>query len=75
MGLVTADEWWCPEHGGYAAEKTWMRLRRAGWQGRRPDTVTELLAGVDELRQPAEILIEKDGKYLRVGKVRYAERT
>jgi DNA repair protein RadD len=75
VGLVAADEWWCPEHGGYAAEKTWLRLRKAGWMGRRPDTVTDLLAGVDELRRPVEILIEKDGKYLRIAKFRYADIT
>ena len=75
LGLSTADEWWCPEHGGYASEKTWLRLKAAGWAGKRPNTVTELLAAVAELRVPSEAKVEQDGKYTRLKGFRYGEET
>ena len=70
--LTSATEWWCPEHGGYATGKTWACLQRAGMRAPRPETTSELLARLDELRQPAEIMITKEGKYTRVARVRYA---
>ncbi len=70
-GLEWVSEWWCPEHGGYAAEKTWARLRAGGWSGPRPGTVTELLAGVDSLRVPAALQLTRSGKYLEIKKYRY----
>ena len=68
-GLRSYSDWWMPEHGGRATQKTAIKLRALGV--RCPATTTELLAmaRANEIPSPSSISIKQDGKYERVEKV------
>jgi DNA repair protein RadD len=66
------SEWVCFEHSGYARQKAvaWWQT----WAGTPPpDKTGEALARIGELERPAEAVIERDGKYHRIKKLRKAK--
>lgn len=65
-------EWICPEHGGFARTKFEKWWREHGGMGPPPATVAETLERQTELRYVAAIVVEKDGKFDRVARVRLA---
>lgn len=67
---VQFSEWICFEHTGYARQKAvvWWRIR-AGTE--TPATVDSALNRVEELREPVEISVVKDGKYDRIVSYRF----
>ena len=68
-GWRVYKDWWMPEHGGRATQRTAIKLRALGV--RCPATATELLAmaRANEIPTPSFITIKQDGKYERVEKV------
>ena len=69
FGLRTYSDWWMPEHGGRATQRTAIKLRALGV--RCPATTSELLAmaHANKIPVPSSITIKQDGKYERVEKV------
>lgn len=62
----TVKEWVCLEHKGFAGEKAsvwWYRMKGAMPS---PRTIEEALKRLDELTEPGEIQVRKEGKYERV---------
>jgi len=70
-GLSTANEWLCPEHGGYATEKYMDRLIQMKC-GHAPQTAAEALAKSRDWPMPVEITVKQDGDFLNVVEVRFA---
>lgn len=71
VGLRVVSEWVCLEHSGFARQKAvrWWQE----WAGTPPpNTVEDALARVDELRRPSEAVLERDGKYHRIKRLRVA---
>lgn len=66
LGLLTQNEWLCPEHPGYAGAKAQRYWSQHGGQRPFPRTVAEFLDRADELRTTAEIQLKPDGKYQQV---------
>lgn len=63
-GFAEHSEWWCFEHGGYAAEKARHLWRAASTSSAQPPkTVDEALARTSELLLPVEISVKRNGKY------------
>ena len=69
-GLRVYNDWWMPEHGGRATQRTAIKLRELGV--RCPATTAELLAMAqdNEIPIPTFIFIKRDGIYERVEDVR-----
>src|SRR5690625_572851 len=66
------SEWFMPEHGGYATQKTAVTVwRRYGF--RCPATAAELIELLADTPAPARIRIKRDGKYMRVNDVEFEE--
>lgn len=66
------SEWVCLEHSGYPrrkAEEWWSR------RGRRPipATVDEAMDRLEELAAPSRILVTREGKFDRIGGVKFDE--
>lgn len=64
-GLMSFDEWICPEHDGYARarfEKWWLDHSALPV----PATVQDVLDRWPEVTRPAQIFVQKDGKWWRV---------
>lgn len=69
-GLETYRDWWHFEHGQYPREKA-CREWRANAGTAPPNTITEALSRINELRMPAHISVKKIGKYHQVTGVDY----
>ena len=75
-GLRTANEWLCPEHGGYAEEKFIDRYRRVsqvaavfGPSGfKKPEifTTEECLKVINTWPRPRKIKVKRNGKFFDV---------
>jgi DNA repair protein RadD len=71
-GLVRHREWVCLQHEGYAGTKA-----AAWWQQRAgnsvtPGSVDEALARTEELRQPVQIAVRRNGRFTEVVYARFA---
>jgi hypothetical protein len=68
------SEWVCPEHSGYAGYKAyqWWRSRERE-SSVPPKTVEEALSRVEELRKPAVVTVQQDGRYWRVVTAEFGE--
>lgn len=66
-----AREWVCFEHAGYPRQKAvaWWHARSASPP---PATVAEALERVDELPKPVAAVPRRNGRYLNIGRVRFA---
>jgi DNA repair protein RadD len=62
---MVASEWVCLEHTGYARMKAEQWWRNRGGLA-VPATVEEALDSTGELREPARIAVQPDGKYTRI---------
>lgn len=73
-GLAQHREWICLEHTGFARQKAehWWRQRAPGTAV--PLTVDDALALTSSMRQPTDIKIQPDGKYVRVMAASFAQR-
>jgi DNA repair protein RadD len=72
VGRTVVSEWVCFEHSGFARQKAvqWWQT----WAGTPPpDTVGDALARVGELTAPREAVLERDGKYHRIKRLRKAK--
>jgi DNA repair protein RadD len=58
-GIDHYDEWWCFDHGGYAAQKA------CKWLGQQA-TTTEAIEVLKSRTPPKSITVRQDGKYWRV---------
>lgn len=65
-------EWVCPEHGGFARDKFVAWWKGMGGNEPVPDTVHDCLVRICDLRKVQAIVVEKDGKFDRVAKRRFA---
>ncbi len=72
LGRRDFAEWACPEHSGFAAEKFARWWRERGGNKPIPSTVDETIERADELKPIDAIVVEPDGKFTRVTKVRFA---
>lgn len=64
-GLTRVQEFVCPEHGDYATEKAkhwWHQRSRLEY----PGTVNGMLAALNHLPTPSQILVDTNGKYAQV---------
>jgi DNA repair protein RadD len=62
--------WWCIEHSSSAREMAAFKWRMAA-KTKEPNTVTEALERVSELRKPVSVKVKKVGKYFEVLGVEY----
>ena len=69
-GLSTANEWLCPEHGGYATQKYHDRMFDMKCRD-APATAAEALAKSRDWPIPLEVKVEQDGNFLNVVEVRF----
>ena len=67
-GLSTANEWLCPQHGGYAMQKYYKRLVQMKCRG-APATAEQALASAQDWPTPVEIKVKQDGDFLNVVEV------
>lgn len=63
LGLLTQNEWLCPEHSGYAQAKAHRFWKTHGGKLPLPRSVNEWLDRAEELRITAEIQLKPNGKY------------
>lgn len=63
LGLVTQNEWLCPQHDGYAQAKAHRFWRAHGGKLPLPRSVNEWLDRAEELAVTAEIQLKPNGKY------------
>ena len=71
-GLNVYREWVCFDHKGYPKDKAmkWWRHRMSG-PGMLPTSTMDALAKVNSLMKPAEIKVQKNGKYTEITKFRF----
>jgi len=67
-GLSTANEWLCPQHGGYAMQKYYKRLVQMKCRN-APATAEQALASAQDWPTPVEIKVKQDGSFLNVVEV------
>lgn len=72
-GMTTQSEWICFEHGGYAAQRAALWWYRMGGLAPAPGTVQNAQARLDELRQPSEVQVRREGKFTRICGYRFHE--
>lgn len=70
-GLRIHRDWLCPEHGGFATQKSAEKIAKMGH--RMPASTDDLLQLTPELPHPTMIRVKPDGKFTRVEEVYYAE--
>lgn len=68
----TVKEWVCLEHGGFAGEKASVWWYRMKGKLPAPKTIEAALKRLDELIEPGEIQVRKEGKYDRVCGYRFS---
>jgi len=71
-GMLIHREWLCPEHGGYATQKSAKKIAMMGLH--MPTTTTELLKMSGKFPRPAMIRIKPDGKFTQVQEVHYLQK-
>lgn len=67
-GLMEFKEWVCFEHTGYPKQKamTWWFSRDTSANKIIPKTVAEALNRIEQLREPTEIVVQKQGKHWQI---------
>ena len=71
LGRSDHREWVCPEHGGFAGEKFRKWWSERGGALPYPVTVEDTIARESELHPIDGVMVEKDGAFERVSKVRF----
>jgi DNA repair protein RadD len=72
----SVSEWVCLEHGGFARQKAVRWWERWAWMGGEshiiPSTTADALGRVGEIARPAEVVLQREGKYYRIVRMRAA---
>jgi DNA repair protein RadD len=71
-GLLRHHEWVCLEHEGYPRQRAVSWWHQRAQNGHVPATVEEALARTGELRQPIQIAVRPNGRFLEVAYARFA---
>lgn len=74
-GLLSFDDYVCIEHGGFAGDKAARWWRRHGGAEPTPETVTEALSRMGELRRPDAVQVRKTDRWWDVVGQRFAAPT
>jgi DNA repair protein RadD len=70
-GLARHREWICLQHDGYAGTKAAAWWRHRAGDSDIPATVDDALARADELRQPVQIAVRPNGRFMEVVHARF----
>lgn len=72
-GLLQHREWWCPEHQGYPRDKFVRLWREATGQRNPPANVEGVLETRNLIRDPVQIQVRPEGKYVAIVGRRYEQ--
>jgi DNA repair protein RadD len=69
-GLIKVSEWFCPDHGGYAADRY---IKRKTALGATAATTEDAMSECDQWTRPSRIKVKPNGKFYDIVQIDYSK--